>query len=89
LKKYDKEFKNIVVMEEALEHAFQNLMDKFQDKKYLLSDLKEDDKNLFRVDILDLKENNYRLKKSNTQLEDKVSFLKVSIVEIYEEVAPL
>jgi hypothetical protein len=89
LKKYDKEFKNIVVMEESLERAFQNLMDKFQDKKYLLGDLKEDDKNLFRVEIIDLKEKIYSLKKSNTQLEDKVSFLKVSIVEIYEEVAPL
>lgn len=51
----------IYTLENTMESIFQNLVDKFEDKKYLVDDLEEEVKTLSHEDIVDLKEINYRL----------------------------
>jgi hypothetical protein len=89
LQRFDEKSRKVFDLERKMETIFQDTVDCFGNKTYLVDDLKKDMKIFSHTKNIVLKKNICRLEESNTQLENKVSHLQASIYELHEEASPL
>lgn len=72
-----------------METFFQNLADEFEDKADLVDDLNKEVKDLPNIKNDDLKENIFKLEKSNSQLTNEATQLQAIVSELCEEASSL